>query len=102
MNIQRVNSQVIGMHIQFSEKFLQSQILFFSAVDHSVGIHVIRFLNKAQQMLLIHAGGCMDVSIHLCTHSEEEKPAISHLSSTVSGHSACIFRQGGRKKPKVV
>lgn len=89
MNIQRVNSQVIGMHIQLSEKFLQSQALLFSAVDHPVGVNMVRFLNEAQQVLLVHAGSCMDVSIHLGTHSEKENAAISLLYTPVSDHKAC-------------
>lgn len=42
-------------------------------MDHSVSISLVRFLNKAEQMFLIHASSRMDVGVHLCVCSEKEK-----------------------------
>jgi len=37
----------------------------FNLVHNTVGIVTVRLFDEAQQVLLIHAGGSVDVSVHL-------------------------------------
>lgn len=65
MHIQRVHSEVVGVQVERLEQLSHGDFLPFKLVHNTVSIHTVRPLDEAQQMLLVHAGSSMDVSVHL-------------------------------------
>lgn len=65
VHIQRVHSEVVGMQVERLEQLSHGDLLPFKVVHDTVSVHTVRPLDEAQQMLLVHAGGCVDVSVHL-------------------------------------
>lgn len=66
MHIQGIHGQVIRMQVERSEKFLHGHFLALQNVHHPIRVHAVGLLDETQKMLLVHAGGSMDVSINLC------------------------------------
>ena len=65
MNIQHVNSQVVGGQIHRFENLCQVHSLLSVSTDGDGSVSFQSFLDKPQQMFLIHAGGCVDMCVHL-------------------------------------
>lgn len=65
MDVQRVHGEVVGVHVEGSEDFLQRDLLAALLQDHAVGLRLVGGLYKLQQMLLVHAGGGVYVCVHL-------------------------------------
>lgn len=65
MDVQRVHGEVVGVHVEGAEDFLQSDLLAALFQDHTVGLRLVGGLYKLQQMLLVHAGGGVNVCVHL-------------------------------------
>lgn len=65
MHIQGVHSEVIRMQVKGLEELLHGDLSPFKVVHNAVSIHTVRLLDEAQQVLLVHAGGSVDVSVHL-------------------------------------
>lgn len=53
------------MQVQGLEKLLHGYFFPVKLVHDAVGIHAVGFFDEAQQMLLVHAGGSVDVGVHL-------------------------------------
>lgn len=70
MHIQGIHSQVIGVQVKRFKKRLHGNFLALQNMHHSIWIHTVGLLDEAEEMLLVHAGGSMDVSIHL--HQREQ------------------------------
>lgn len=65
MDVQRVHGEVVGVHVEGAEDFLQRDLLAALLQDHAVGLHLVGGLYKLQQVLLVHAGGSVYVCVHL-------------------------------------
>lgn len=65
MHIQGVHSQVIRVQVERLEELLHGDLLPSKVVHNAVGIHAVRLLDEAQQVLLVHAGSSVDVGVHL-------------------------------------
>lgn len=65
MHIQGVDSEVIGVQVEGGEQLLHGHFLALGNVHHAVSIHAVRPLDETEQMLLVHAGRRMDVSVYL-------------------------------------
>lgn len=71
MHVQRVHSEVIGVHSQLLKHLLEGDLLAVLLQDHSVCLRLTGGLNELQQVLLVHAGSGMDVGVHLCVHTHK-------------------------------
>lgn len=65
MHIQGVHSEVIRVQVKGLEELLHGDLSPFKFVDDAVGVHAVRLLDETQQVLLVHAGGSVDVGVHL-------------------------------------
>lgn len=70
MDVQGVHGQVVGVQVELREDLLQGERLALGLEDGAVGIHAVRLLDEAQQVLLVHAGRGVDVRVHLPGHGE--------------------------------
>ena len=66
MHVQRVHSEVIGVHVQVLKHLLQGDLLSILLQDIAVGLSLTGGLDELQKVLLVHAGRCVDVGVHLC------------------------------------
>lgn len=66
MHVQRVYGEVIGVHAEVVEDFLECDLLTALLQDHAICLCLVRGLYKFQQMLLIHASSSMYMCVHLC------------------------------------
>lgn len=53
------------MQVERLKKFLHGDLPTFKVVHNSLSVDTVRLLDEAQQVLLVHAGGSMDMSVHL-------------------------------------
>ena len=53
------------MQLKETEEFLHRHFLALELVHHAVGVHTVGPLDEAKEMLLVHAGRCVDVSVDL-------------------------------------
>lgn len=53
------------MQVERLKECLHGELSAFKVVHNSVSVHAVRLLDEAKQVLLVHAGGCVDVSVHL-------------------------------------
>ncbi len=65
MHIQGVHSEVIRVQVKGLEELLHSDLSPLKVVHNAVSVHAVRLLDEAQQVLLVHAGGSVDVGVHL-------------------------------------
>lgn len=65
MDVQRVHSEVVRVHVQAVEHLPQGDLPAPLLGHCPVGLRLVRVLDEAQQVLLVHAGSCMDVRVHL-------------------------------------
>ena len=65
MDVQRVHGEVVGVQVQPLEQLLQGHVLPVHLPHHALGVHAVRVLDEAQQVLLVHAGRRVDVGVHL-------------------------------------
>lgn len=65
MDVQGVHGEVIGVHVEAAEDLLQRHLLAALLQDHAVGLRLVGGLYELQQVLLVHAGGGVDVRVHL-------------------------------------
>lgn len=65
MDVQRVHGEVVGIHAEGAEDFLQSDLLAALLQDYAVSLRLVGGLYKLEQMLLVHAGGGVYVCVHL-------------------------------------
>ena len=65
MDVQRVHGEVVGVQVQPLEQLLQGHVLPVHFPHHALGVHTVRVLDEAQQVLLVHAGRRVDVGVHL-------------------------------------
>lgn len=70
MHIQGIYSQVIGVQMKRFKKLLHGNFLALQNMHHPIWIHTVGLLDEAEKVLLVHAGGSMDVSINL--HQREQ------------------------------
>lgn len=78
VDIQRIHSEVIGVHVQAIKHLPQGDLPALLLGHNSVRFRLVRVLDEAQQVLLVHTGSCMDVRVHL-QHSTHQpvSPATS-------------------------
>ena len=65
VHIQRVHGEVIRVQVEGLEQLLHGDLPAVELVHDAVGVHAIRPLDEAQQVLLVHAGGGVDVGVNL-------------------------------------
>lgn len=65
VHIQGVHGEVIRVQVQWLKKLLHGYFFPLKLVHDAVSIHAVGFFDEAQQMLLVHAGGSVDVGVHL-------------------------------------
>lgn len=65
MNIQRVHCEVIGVHVQAVKHLPQGDLPAELLGHSSVRLCLVCVLDETQQVLLIHAGRCVDVCVYL-------------------------------------
>ena len=65
MHIQGVNTEIICSEVDTRKHFCQSQVFAVPIQHHFVWAFLHFALNEPQQMLLVHAGRMVYVSIHL-------------------------------------
>lgn len=65
MDVQGVHGEVVRVHVEAAEDLLQRHLLAALLQDHAVGLRLGGGLYKLQQVLLVHAGGGVDVRVHL-------------------------------------
>ena len=66
MNVQHVDGEVVGRQVHRLEDLVQGHRLpVLGQADGRVGLGLERLLDEAQQVLLVHAGGRVDVGVHL-------------------------------------
>lgn len=53
------------MQVQGLKELLHGDLPALQLVHDAVGVHAVRLLDEAQQVLLVHAGGGVDVGVHL-------------------------------------
>lgn len=71
MHIQGVHSEVIRVQVKGLEEFLHGDLFPLKFVHDAVSVNAIRPLDEAQQVLLVHAGGSVDVGVHLECQRED-------------------------------
>lgn len=72
MHVQRVHRQVIRVQVERLEQLLHGDLAALELVHDSLGVHAVSLLDEAQQVLLVHAGGGVDVGVHLGEEREGE------------------------------
>ena len=65
MYIQGVHSEVIGVHVEVFKHLSEGQLPPTLLQHHTVCLRLVGGLDEVQKVLLGHAGGCMDVCVHL-------------------------------------
>lgn len=65
MHVQRVHRQVIRVQVERLEQLLHGDLAALELVHDALGVHAVSLLDEAQQVLLVHAGGGVDVGVHL-------------------------------------
>lgn len=65
VHVQRVHRQVIRVQVERLEQLLHGDLAAVELVHDALGIHAVSLLDEAQQVLLVHAGGGVDVRVHL-------------------------------------
>lgn len=65
MHVQRVHRQVVRVQVERLKELLHGDLPALELVHHAVGVDAVRLLDEAQQVLLVHAGGGVDVGVHL-------------------------------------
>lgn len=71
MHIKGVHSEVIRMQVEALKQLPHGDLPAFKVVDDAVSIHAVRLLDKAQQVLLVHAGSSVDVGVNLGEENKE-------------------------------
>lgn len=65
MDVQRVHSEVVRVHVEVVENLFEGQSLPGFLQDHALCVRLIGGLDEVKQMLLAHTGSSMDVSVYL-------------------------------------
>lgn len=65
MYVQRVHSQIIGVHVQVFEDLFERDLLASFLQYHPVCLCVVCGLYELQQMFLVHACSSMYMRVHL-------------------------------------
>lgn len=65
VHVQGVHCEVVRMQVQGLEELLHGDLLALQLVHYAFGVHAVRFLDEAQQVLLVHAGSSVDVGVDL-------------------------------------
>lgn len=65
MYVQRVDSEVIRVHVEVVENLSEGHPSPSLVHHHALRLCLIGFLDEGQQVLLRHAGSSMDVCVHL-------------------------------------
>jgi len=73
VDVQGVDGEVVGVQVEALEELLQGHVLALQVVDDAVGVHAVRAFDEAQQVLLVHAGGGVDVGVHLQAREGERE-----------------------------
>lgn len=53
------------MQVERLEQLLHGDLAALELVHDALGVHAVSLLDEAQQVLLVHAGGGVDVGVHL-------------------------------------
>lgn len=65
VHVQRVHSQIVGVHVQAVENLLERHLPPGLFQHNPVSVMVVGFLNEGQEVLLGHAGSRVNVCVHL-------------------------------------
>lgn len=66
MHVQRVHGEVVGVHFEGVEDFLERDLLIVFLQDNTICLCLVCGLYKFQQMLLVHASSSVYMCVHLC------------------------------------
>lgn len=72
MDVQRVHSEVVRVHVEVVEDLLEGPFLSRLLQDHTLGVRLIGALDEVEQVLLVHTGCGVDVSVHLCAANHKK------------------------------
>lgn len=68
MHVQRVDAEVEGCEVHALKHVLEGLTSAVLDVHDLLGVFLHRSLDESQQVLLVHAGRC----VYVCVHLEEE------------------------------
>lgn len=72
MDVQRVHSEVVRVHVEVVEDLFEGQFLSRLLQHHALCICLVGALDEVQQMLLVHTGGGVDMSVYLRTANHKQ------------------------------
>lgn len=70
VHVQRVHRQVVRVQVERLEQLLHGDLAALELVHDALGVHAVGLLDEAQQVLLVHAGGGVNVGVHLGEEDE--------------------------------
>lgn len=65
MDVQRVDSEVVRVHVEVVEDLFEGQFLSRLLQHHALCVRLIGALDEVKQVLLVHTGCGVDVSVYL-------------------------------------
>lgn len=89
MDVQRVHSEVIRVHVEVVEDLFEGPFLSRLLQDHTLGVRLVGALDEVEQMFLVHTGRSVDVSVHLRTSDPHEDTFIDTERGKVVQAVAC-------------
>lgn len=84
MYIQGVHSEVIGVHVEVFKHLSEGQLPPALLQHHTVCLRLVGGLDEVQKVLLGHAGGCMDVCVHLGKETSQSESGQIRFSDGLS------------------
>lgn len=81
------------MQVEGIKELLHGDLPAFKFVHDAVGVHMVRLLDEAQQVFLVHASGSVDVGVNLEVERREWR--VDHRGLGFMGCSNSAWSQDG-------
>lgn len=97
VHVQHVHREVVGREVEGGKHLSQAHLLTIFAAHYLIRVILDGLLDETQQMLLVHAGRSVDVSVHLQPHQTlgniKASPLLQFffMYSLLSLVLACLF-----------